>query len=44
MVKKQAIQPLPDISKLEHFSLGFEYDKTLKEIKRDVRIRTDADL
>ena len=27
-------------SSLERFSLGFEYDKTLQEIKREVRIRT----
>ncbi|MGV9002019.1 MAG: hypothetical protein ACOH18_03650 [Candidatus Saccharimonadaceae bacterium] len=27
-------------SALDRFSLGFEYDKTLQEIKREVRIRT----
>jgi len=27
-------------SSLERFSLGFEYNKTLQEIKRDVRMRT----
>ncbi len=27
-------------SALERFSLGFEYDKTLQEIKREVRVRT----
>ncbi len=27
-------------SSLERFSLGFEYNKTLQEIKREVRIRT----
>lgn len=27
-------------SKLERFVLGFEYDKTLQQLKREVRIRT----
>lgn len=27
-------------SALERFNLGFEYDKTLRDIKRDVRART----
>ena len=27
-------------SRLEAFSLTFEYNKTLQEIKRDVRVRT----
>lgn len=27
-------------SVLEQFSLGFEYNKTLQEVKRDVRLRT----
>jgi len=27
-------------SRLEQFSLGFEYDKTLQQVKREVRIRT----
>jgi hypothetical protein len=27
-------------SVLERFSLGFEYNKTLQEIKREVRMRT----
>jgi len=42
MVQKQQIQnhPLPATSQLERFSLGFEYDKTLQEIKRNVRVRT----
>jgi hypothetical protein len=40
MVKNQQIQPLPAVSQLERFSLGFEFDKTLQEIKRNVRIRT----
>jgi hypothetical protein len=41
MVKNQQIQPLPPASQLERFSLGFEFDKTLQEIKREVRVRTD---
>jgi hypothetical protein len=43
MVKKQQIQTpqtIPAVSQLEHFVLGFEYDKTLREIKHDVRTRT----
>lgn len=40
MVKKQQIQTPPPISQLERFNLGFEYDKTLREVKREVRIRT----
>jgi len=27
-------------SALDRFSLGFEYNKTLQEIKREVRLRT----
>ena len=27
-------------SSLDRFSLGFEYNKTLQEIKREVRMRT----
>lgn len=42
MVQKQQIQnhPSSTMSQLERFSLGFEYDKTLQEVKRDVRVRT----
>ena len=40
MVKKQQIETSHQPSALERFSLGFEYDKTLQEIKREVRIRT----
>ncbi|MDB5159759.1 MAG: hypothetical protein JWO99_22 [Candidatus Saccharibacteria bacterium] len=40
MVKKQQIETNHNPSALERFSLGFEYDKTLQEIKREVRIRT----
>lgn len=29
-----------DTSALDRFSLGFEYNKTLQEIKREVRART----
>jgi hypothetical protein len=27
-------------SRLERFSLGFEYDKTIQEVKRDMQSRT----
>jgi len=40
MDKKQQIQTTETASKLERFVLGFEYDKTLQQVKRDVRIRT----
>lgn len=40
MVKKQQIDTMQNPSALERFSLGFEYNKTLQEIKREVRIRT----
>ena len=41
MVKKQQIhQPLKSTSELEQFSLGFEYDKTIQEVRREVRSRT----
>ena len=41
MVKKQQIQTLPITSQLERFSLGFEYNKTIQEVRREVRARTD---
>lgn len=44
MDKKQQIQTLSTPSKLERFTLGFEYDKTLQEVKREVRIRTYKNL
>lgn len=44
MVKKQQIQPhtqtVQPISQLDRFPISFEYDKTLQEVKRDVRVRT----
>jgi len=40
MVKKQQIETSHNPSSLERFQLGFEYNKTLQEIKREVRIRT----
>ena len=36
---KQVNVPLKT-SALQSFSLGFEYNKTLQEIKREVRMRT----
>jgi hypothetical protein len=40
MSNKQQIETTHTPSALERFSLGFEYNKTLQEIKREVRIRT----
>jgi len=44
MNKKEQIQVFPIVSKLESFTLGFEFDKTLQEVKRDVRVRTFKNL
>jgi len=44
MNKKEQIQAFPTVSKLESFTLGFEYDKTLQEVKRAVRVRTYKNL
>jgi len=41
MATKLQIKSRPHVSELEKFSLGFEYNKTLAEIKKDVRHRTD---
>ena len=40
MVKNQQMISLPKTSSLERFSLGFEYDQTLQEIKRNIKMRT----
>jgi len=40
MVKKQQIETIQSPSALERFQLDFEYDKLLRDIKREVRIRT----
>ncbi len=40
MVNKQQMTSLPKTSSLERFTLGFEYNQTLQEIKRDLRSRT----
>ena len=40
MVNKQQMTHNHSLSALDRFSLGFEYDKTLQQIKRDVRTRT----
>jgi hypothetical protein len=40
MGNKQQIQTSNTISQLERFNLGFEYNKTLQQVKREVRIRT----
>jgi hypothetical protein len=40
MSHKQQITDMNPSSKLERFVLGFEYNKTLQEVKREVRDRT----
>jgi len=40
MNQSQQIQTTTTASKLERFVLGFEYDKTLQQLKREVRVRT----
>ncbi len=40
MSSKQQIDTKQTASALDRFSLSFEYNKTLQEIKRDVRVRT----
>jgi hypothetical protein len=40
MSQKEQIETHNTASKLERFVLGFEYDKTLQQLKREVRIRT----
>ena len=40
MAQKQQIHTIETTSKLERFNLGFEYNKTLQEVKREVRFRT----
>jgi len=41
MAQKQQIQDTKHTaSRLERFTLSFEYDKTLQELKREIRIRT----
>jgi hypothetical protein len=40
MNHKQQIPITHTTSKLERFVLGFEYDKTLQQLKHEVQIRT----
>ncbi len=40
MVKDSQIQVNSTASALERFNLDFEYNKTLQEVRRDVRRRT----
>ncbi|MDP3445214.1 MAG: hypothetical protein Q8T08_20330 [Ignavibacteria bacterium] len=40
MKQKQQIQSIAQSSQLERFNLGFEYDKTLRQVKNDVQLRT----
>ena len=43
MANDKQIQTTPTASRLERFSLGFEYNKTIQEVKREVRLRTYKD-
>jgi hypothetical protein len=40
MAQKQQIQVTNTVSQLERFNLGFEYDKTLQTVKREMHVRT----
>jgi len=40
MDKSEQIKTTTAESKLERFTLGFEYDKTLQQLKREMRVRT----
>lgn len=40
MRQKQQINTTHIVSQLERFSLGFEYDKTIQQVKSEMRIRT----
>lgn len=40
MAQEQQINAITAPSQLERFNIGFEYDKTLQQVKSDMRIRT----
>ncbi len=40
VINKRSSDLTAKTSMLENFSLGFEYNKTLQEVKREVRMRT----
>lgn len=40
MSTKQQMKSTKTMSQLERFNLGFEYDKTLQQVKHDVKVRT----
>ncbi|HZJ34503.1 MAG TPA: hypothetical protein VFD55_00620 [Candidatus Angelobacter sp.] len=40
MAQKQQIKAIHTTSQLERLTLGFEYDKTLRQVKYEMRIRT----
>ena len=40
MAHEQQINVMATPSQLERFNIGFEYDKTLQQVKSDMRIRT----
>ena len=41
MVNDQSSHAMQQISALSKFDLTFEYNKTLQEVRREVRIRTE---
>lgn len=44
MVSKQQIHPTNKPSQLSKFNLGFEYDKSFAEVRRDIKVRADKSL
>lgn len=40
MNQQQQVDTMTTPSQLDRFNIGFEYDKTLQQVKRDMRIRT----
>ena len=41
MVYKTPPQTATNTSQLERFTLDFEYDKTLQQVKRELRVRSN---
>ena len=39
MANKQQIHTINSMSRLERFTIGFEYDKTIQQVKREMRVR-----
>ncbi|MDK2898943.1 MAG: hypothetical protein PWQ10_130 [Patescibacteria group bacterium] len=42
MNHKKQVKDIPKESQLERFNLGFEYDKTLKQLKHEVSSRISS--